>query len=391
MSIRPFLCHQSLSSSDVQQLRLQLNLRGASAWKDTDDLLLGARTPQELRRVISDETEGFIWYGTRASLHSPTIREVEIPYAFQRLDRDSRYPLVPAFVDIHPKEDADEIVNALGDLGRKLLDQNGVIRQRRDSTRRFLGRLASRYVHDAILRFPTSHLTVAISTTRNLTYDPDLVFDWRTLFDADTRFLDSNHADLMKEILGGVRDALQGLDHAPKLILDLDTTLPIAMLIGYEWRVVTHIGLTVKQRTGTSYSYVEGDGPSGGRQAENSRRGLRTKGPVVVCVSCRSKIDGAANRYADTVKAREISAYHLDGLLSSEEIRSLARTVAFELSNLNDEGAEKHLLIKGPESLSLLIGAASNATGMTIVPFWDGNRYVSPITIGGSQSRRVHE
>jgi hypothetical protein len=60
----------------------------------------------------------------------------------------------------------------------------------------------------------------------------------------------------------------------------------------------------------------------------------------------------------------------------------LARRGANELRALNNRGVEKHLLIRGPTSLAIMIGAASNACGPVTVPFWDGTHYASPILVG---------
>lgn len=54
-----------------------------------------------------------------------------------------------------------------------------------------------------------------------------------------------------------------------------------------------------------------------------------------------------------------------------------------QLAELNDRGVEKHLLLLGPASLAVRIGAAANGTGRTWVPFWDsGAGYTSGVTIG---------
>jgi hypothetical protein len=73
---------------------------------------------------------------------------------------------------------------------------------------------------------------------------------------------------------------------------------------------------------------------------------------------------------------------HVPGLLDAAQMRSLARESAGCLRDLNDAGLRKHLLIKGPAAVAVMLGVASNASGPVTVPFWDGTRYVSPITVG---------
>jgi hypothetical protein len=46
------------------------------------------------------------------------------------------------------------------------------------------------------------------------------------------------------------------------------------------------------------------------------------------------------------------------------------------------DGFARHLLIAGPVSLALLVGAARNANGPVVVPLWNGSGYDSDITIG---------
>jgi hypothetical protein len=106
-------------------------------------------------------------------------------------------------------------------------------------------------------------------------------------------------------------------------------------------------------------------------------------GPAVVAVSCKDSLEVAARRYAKDVSASELILIHEPGLIDAGRMRGLARAAAGELRALNDRGVDKHLLIRGPSSLAVLIGAASNACGPVTIPFWNGARYVSPIVVGG--------
>ena len=44
--------------------------------------------------------------------------------------------------------------------------------------------------------------------------------------------------------------------------------------------------------------------------------------------------------------------------------------------------SEKHLLIAEQAALALLAGTGGNANGTTVLPFWDGTRYVSTLPVG---------
>ena len=61
----------------------------------------------------------------------------------------------------------------------------------------------------------------------------------------------------------------------------------------------------------------------------------------------------------------------------------MAQWVVERLGELNAGGVDKHLLLLGPASLAVRIGAAANGTGETLVPFWDGAAgYQSGVVIG---------
>ena len=72
---------------------------------------------------------------------------------------------------------------------------------------------------------------------------------------------------------------------------------------------------------------------------------------------------------------------HAPGLLDAGQMRSSAREAAHCLRKLNVDGFLKHLHIKGPVAMAVMLGVAANASGYVTVPFWDGARYVSPITV----------
>jgi hypothetical protein len=116
---------------------------------------------------------------------------------------------------------------------------------------------------------------------------------------------------------------------------------------------------------------------------------LAGDGPAVVALSVGKRLDGAAQRYAAAHGARETRCLHVslgdlpNRMLSTDDIRSLATWAVEQLAALNDRGVEKHLLLLGPASLAVRIGAAANGTGRTWLPFWDGaDGYTSGLAIG---------
>jgi hypothetical protein len=93
-------------------------------------------------------------------------------------------------------------------------------------------------------------------------------------------------------------------------------------------------------------------------------------------------LDDAASKYAEQVRAGALDIYHVPGLVGAKELLGLTTALTRHLRQLNDSGIEKHLLMRGPHGLALLLGAALNGTGTTIAPFWNGAQYVNPLAVG---------
>ena len=71
----------------------------------------------------------------------------------------------------------------------------------------------------------------------------------------------------------------------PRDHLDLNLPLPLAMLIGYEWRVTTRLRLVARQRTRSGSIEVRGDGPVSGGWPNWTERSLGREGPAVFAVA----------------------------------------------------------------------------------------------------------
>ncbi len=184
MTIKPFLSHKRENAATVGQLRDTLKLYGAGGWKDTEDLRLGDRTSQSIRRAIFTQTGGMLWWGTRPALSSWFINNIELPTAFQRKNTEPHYPIVPLFIDLDPGSNADRaaIRAALGGQGDDLLDCNGLVRRRREPAEQFRRRVARRYVRDAVNAVAANRghgstpVTIAIRTLSEPSGEHDLTF-----------------------------------------------------------------------------------------------------------------------------------------------------------------------------------------------------------------------
>lgn len=391
MPYKPFLSHKREDADELALLLDELCLRGAGGWQDVAELRVGQRWNAAFKRAIGRETGGFIWYGTRKTLASTTIRKVEVPAALKRARRDGGgYPLVPLFVDLNPGKDADEIRKAFGRRHTKqLLALQGVVREPGENSADFAKRAARQYIRDLVRDHDRDVLRLAVTGGRPPTGAHDLSLDWRRLLDGDGRPVDGAVIPTFIETLADVREAAQTRHACPHIILEPHLRLPLAALVGWELNRVRPVTLTVMQPTGGALLSVE-DHPADPNVWPAPRtESLSGSGPAIVAVSVGKNFGDAVNRYAASEDARQLMHLHVpvddypNRALPAETICSLAQWTVDRLGELNAAGVRKHLVLLGPASLAVRIGAAANGTGKTFLPVWDGDLgYRAGIVIG---------
>jgi hypothetical protein len=372
---QPFLSHKRSDASDLDLLKSQLQLRGAGSWQDADDLHMGQRFIAALKRAIGQESGGFIWWGTRSSLNSRTICRIEIPAALrrQRLRREP-YPVVPLFVDIAPDADADLLREAFGKRRAKALAaRNGLVRDpEMESIGDFAASAARRYVKDLVREHRREDLRVAITGGREPTHGYDLVLDWRKVLDESGRLRDSTELPLLTETLADIRNVAQSRAGVPCITVEPHLRLPLAALVGWEWNRVRPIDLRVVQASATGSMLVEDLDHQAETEPDARKFHFDGNGPHVVALSVGKNLGDTVSRYASGVDACGATHLHVDGPLDATEICDVADWAIGQMSALNSQGTAKHLLLLGPVSLAVRIGAAANGTGRTTIPFWDG-------------------
>jgi hypothetical protein len=386
VAYRPFLSHKRSDASDLELLKGQLQLRGAGSWQDVDDLHIGQRFMAALKRSIGRETGGFIWWGTRSSLESRTICKVEVPTALrrQRLRREA-YPVVPLFVDIAPDIDTDLLRSAFGKRrATALCARNGLVREpERESIADFAASAARRYVKDLVREHRREELRVAITGGREPTGGYDLVLDWRGVLDENGRLRDSTGLPLLTETLADIRNVAQSRTGVPRIAVEPHLRLPLAALVGWEWNRVRPIDLRVIQTSATGSMVVEDLDWQMERLPEPREFSFNGSGPHVVALSVGKNLGESVSRYASSIDACGAIHLHVDGPLKPAEICGVAGWAIEQLATLNSHGSAKHLLLLGPVSLAVRIGAAANGTGKTTIPFWDGSTgYGASVMIG---------
>lgn len=382
MSLRPFLCHARTDRQRLEAFKAELSVAGADGWQDVSDLRLGRPSAGETRRVIAEDAAGFLWLGTPASAGSWFIRRVEIPAALARAAADA-FPVVPVFADLRPRDLGAPRISWprwRASLSR-LAAHNGVLREEGEADELLWQRAAGAYVRHAVLARGADPMRVAISCASAPDRTKDIVLDWRGLVGAG-RAMDEASPERARGALVNLRGAFQEAG-VSRIAVSAHLFLPLAVLVGHEWGPITGLALEVEQRTGTRTSRVSVDllaHESGVAIVRAPRRGV---GPVLVVVSIPEPIDGAAERYAEHIDAQEVITLHAPALLDPAGIGGLARRTAAVLAELSDQGRDKHLLIRGPVSLAVLIGAAGNPIGRTTVPLWDQDAgYLPGIVLG---------
>jgi len=390
MKYRPFLSHKRTRAPAVTELKRQLCIRGAGGWQDTDDLNLGADTIPGIIRAIEQETGGFIWWATKDTLDSKTICQTELPTALARAKRDPTYPIVPVFVELRPR-DRPAIETAIGrDCAVQLLGYNGVTRGARQDLRDLARAAARRYVKQLVKCVEPGTVEAAVSVFRAPTGEHHLNLDWRTLFDAEARILAPGGIETTVEALSDIREALQARDRCPPVSLEVSLPMPLAMLVGYQWRWTTQLRVTVETVNPSTGRILRVE-PSGAtsRLLPTSRVvTLDGSGPFVLALSVGFSLGATVDRYAADNGARGFEHLHVECDFATEpldaaDIRTLAARVVKRLNELQAAGTPKHLLLRAPANLAAAIGLAGNGIGRTFVSFYDGHDgYVGGLWIG---------
>lgn len=391
MRTRPFLSHKREDRRAVVALKQVLAAYGVGGWRDLDDLYLGELSQPGCEDAINNVTGGCIWYGTRRVLGSWYVNNIELPAVIARKRREPGYPLAPVFSTIGPREAHAALREAATEPDARLTeddvavfaDANGYVRERARRTRRFHVDVARRYVASAVSSLHKTSYSAAMTALTEPSGTQDFTFDWRALLDPRSRVLADGAVGIIRDALTTFRDAVKPTAEFPHVVLDLDLPLPLAALVGYEWRVTSRLRLTIRQRTRSAITIVDGDGPSDMAFAPWTESKLRDAGPAVVAVATTADgLAGPLRVYTDQVGASRTMELHAPGELDASGIRALARQTSSALRANNATRGETHLLVAGPAALAALVGAGANAAGPVTMPFWNGGAFVSPLRFG---------
>jgi hypothetical protein len=297
----------------------------------------------------------------------------------QRLRRGA-YPVVPLFVDLSPEADPEAIQRAFGRRrGKALCDCNGLVRRSGERIAEFAALAARRYVKDLIREHQGEDLRIAITGGRELTGGYDLALDWRGMLDDGGRLRDSAGLPLLVETLSDIRFAAQSRAGVPQITVEPHLRLPLGVLVGWEWNRVWPSRSDFGHRLDGGWRPSPQDPRPSGASGAFLRRG-RTSRRCIVCRQEPRRHDLALRGRHQRPGATHL---HLDGSLDAAGICDIANWTIEQLASLNSRAISKHLLLLGPVSLAVRIGASANGTGRTTIPFWDsGTDYGPSVLIG---------
>jgi hypothetical protein len=392
MSLRPFLSHARADQARLNLLKSELSIAGADGWQDVEDLRLGHESPGEIRQVIRQQAGGFLWLGTPAALTSRFINRIELPTALARARRE-RFPVVPIFADVTPSGVRPAgVAAALAALGvgrraralSRLATRNGILRDVAETDEQLFRRSAAGYVRHALLERGPSPVHIAMSCRGGpIDRGADLVIEWSDLVGPGRQALTPSAVARAREVLTALRGALEEAG-VGELLLAPTLWLPLAVMTGRELGMLGRVALSVEQhRQGATPMCVGSATLTTPPPLNAEHEDLAGSGPAVVSVAAGGRAPEAVAAYCRSVGASRLIRLETDATLEAEAIGGLAHAVSRELDRLNDQGHEKHLLIRGPVSLAALIGVASNPTGRTVCPLWDGQHgYLGGVVIG---------
>ncbi|MGH2716189.1 MAG: SAVED domain-containing protein, partial [Thermoleophilaceae bacterium] len=246
-----------------------------------------------------------------------------------------------------------------------------------------------RYVQELIRAHDGDALQVAITGGREPVGTHDLSLDWRRLLDEEGRAIDATVIPTLVETLADIREAAQAKSEMPHIVVEPHLRLPLAALVGWEWNRVRPVRLSVVQPSPRGALTIDDVTVDPSTWPPPQRWELDGDGPWVLALSVGKDLGDGVRRYAEAQDAAGVLHLHVatdgypDHALPAEDIASLAQWVVERLAELNADGVDKHLLLLGPASLAVRIGASANGTGKTFVPFWDGAAgYRSGVVIG---------
>lgn len=374
----------SYSRSDqveVRALARALRQAGVRPWRDEDDLPLGARTEEEVRRAVREECDGAVLWLSSSAIESDFVMDIELPEILSK-SAAGGFPFVPVFRGMPPTQAAARVRDR---TGREVGTYNGEVLIKDEEVPGAVRRVASRFVAARMgpvgSRSSEPRPTIRVVTradTAGAVDEAILDFDWRHLY---TSGLPDPIAQLeVKQALQGSIEALLAAWGPGDVRIDAKVHLSVAVALGHALRrptgaipVVLHEGqewpAVVEAAGGPALQESLEGGPVGGEELAVELSVSQDVGPGVdALVAKRGAFRGRLRFVAPDGVGPAV-------LKTPEQANSWADQVTSRLTAVRGESRASSvaLFMAGPLPLAVLLGWRLNAVGPVTVYEWSGN------------------
>lgn len=241
-----FLSYQNESIDDITQLAYELQFRGIVPWVDKLPGGFQAGDPSELeaRRVIGEDSSGFLMYVTEKALDSGFVNNIEVPEALERQRREPAYPIVV----VSPQFKFSELKQLTKEkFGIDLTFANGYARNEDELTGRFLAKVAVHILRKHISMLPSQRGAFELSVN---SYDSIASTPSELLRIDATQALGRyvTNTAIWSRLLEGVQDAkceIANRFSRPRLVINGSKHFTAAFIVG---RVFNQFRLDIRQK-----------------------------------------------------------------------------------------------------------------------------------------------
>lgn len=376
-----FTSYRREDAEPIEGLEQQLRLRGVRSWRDVRNLGHGAATPEQIRRAIRFETDGFLAFVTEVYLERRRDREdvvwgLEMPEAAARW-KAGGYPLTPLFSGTRStalaarcaEEGLPDLSAANGGHMPECSAAPEIVAAFRSEARAQL--------RNAVIGSDGS-LVVAFRSfpMASLPADARLDIDW-------TAEVDGGSPEVWEQqLLPALHDLKAAISAAGvrHLAVHVLTRLGAALAFGIKFPLATGIALVCHGRDGEAWKEDEAGPARPLREDRTTYDGDRAI--AILELSIVRDLGRDAAELALRVRASHHVRLSTAGADRSTDPRPIARVVAQQVGDvtrtLQSEGVtDLHLLLASPAPLALLIGRQLHALGRVHVYFRDENGHIT--------------
>jgi hypothetical protein len=388
-----FLSHQHEAAAEIAELATELQIRGVVPWVDKrrGGFRIARESVAEARRVIREDSFGFLFYATDEAFTSDFIRDVEIDEAKRTRDADSSYLLFPFARDMGFGTLKKQ---TLATFGVDLTAYHGVAVGVKDAPTEVVRAKhieAARLVLDEVLARsvvrdqPTVSLQIS---TRDLF--PDEVDDVLRV-DATHHFRDRvDDREAWARLLVGlldIKDRLARTGARPRLAIHGSKHLTAAFMIG---RAFSPFELDIRQ-TANDIWRTDATFPAWANPLAVTTVDGDSSGPLFVGIASRNKdvavgMDAFITRH-DIAAPRRLILTPPNGPLdaNNELCRAMVSQTyaAIESAMRGQRLSSIHVFAATPQAFMMMLGREFKGMPPVHLHEWNGSEYVESCVMPG--------